>query len=407
MNDIRKKLLEIKRDERLCHIYREIQNNGPLSKSQIGLSLPISKPTRYSLINSLLNDGVIKEIENGNTRSQKGSKVDIVEDLYFSLGIDIHLRGIDFMIMDLKHQIIDYREVSNNIDEQKNVCLDDKDTVLDRMIKGTNKILSDNAIPKEHIISVGISDFGIIDSNEGISVFTPHIPGWKDVPLKSILNRLLPVPIYINRDANLMAIAEVAHLEEKDFDDILLVAVRRGVGLGIFIDGKLYEGHSGGAGEWSHTTVDPNGKQCTCGKKGCIDTILGYQALMSIGNDILKGGKKTVLREMMKQNGELSPELLFKSYETDDKTTNKYMNTYIDRLGKQMANLLYIFDPYMFILSGQLSNTGVHFMKKLDQCIKAYLPGHMKHKVQLKRGSLGLKAASWGAAYMSQENFFS
>ena len=405
VKDIRERLLNIRRDERLCHIYREIQKSGPIAKSKVGLDLRVSKPTRYSLLNTLLDDGIIVELKNTYSKDKRQSTVDIVEGLFYSLGIDIHLKGVDLLIMDLKHKIKAYKHLPNSVDDQKNICLDSREDILERIKTGIIDLLINNNIEKNHIISIGISDFGMINNSEGISIYTPHIKGWQDVPIRSIIKRILPVPIYLNRDANLMTIAEVIELQLKNFDNLLLISVRRGVGLGIFINGKLYQGHSGSAGEWSHTKIVSNGEKCTCGKKGCLDTVLGYGTLMKIAKTVYND-RESKIHQLVGGNEELSPGILFQAYEIGDPSTVHQLNEYIRILGQQMANLFYIFDPYLFILSGYLKYCGDSFLYNLNETIKKCLPHHMEHKVQVLRGKLGLKAASWGAAFMAQETFF-
>ena len=390
----------------LRSVFYHIREKGPLKKSEVGLNLPLSKPTRYSLIKELRDGGFLAE-QNDSEGKKRRSEVDIKGDLFYSIGVDLHLSGVDFLLMNAKAEVIAHFRISNTVDAHKNVSLDDRDTIIERIKTGIQKIFTQNNLSNEDILSIGISDYGTIDAKEGISVLAPHIPGWVDVPIRSIIQRIIPVPIYFGRDANLMAIGEIKALNLSDFDDLLCISMRRGIGLGIFINGKLYTGHTGNAGEWSHMKISKNGKPCECGRTGCIDTVMSYSALMEKINQLYSSHSSTALHEVVKNGENVSLGAVFQAYEMGDEKVHNLLRSYIATLGDQIANLYYLFDPSICIITGHYSSCGDRFLSDLETQIRSNIPGHIPKTIKLLRGKLGMKSASWGAAYMAQEMLIS
>ncbi len=400
----RSRLLQIRDNYNLSSMFSEIRNCGPIAKSKVGLSLSISKPTRYSLINSLLEAGLIVELAAGNGgKSSRSSLLDVRGNLFFTVGVDIHLAGVDVVLMDQKFAVRDAVFLPNNIDTAKNVSLDDRDTILERIKGGIAGILDENSLQTEDLLSIGISDFGMIDAKEGISLFTPHFPGWSEVPLRSIVQRFFAVPIYLGRDANLMTIAEIYANNLAHYGDILCIGLRRGIGFGIFINGQLYTGFSGNAGELSHTSISQTGKRCVCGKTGCLDTQIGYYALMQRVAEFYHSESGTALHSLARSEADLTLEALFKAYEKDKGEIRSMLAFFIETLAKEIANLFYLFDPYLLILTGRFVDCGECFLADLQAQTESHFPAALHRRIRLRKGTLGTKAASWGAAFMAQE----
>ncbi|HEX9674665.1 MAG TPA: ROK family protein, partial [Anaerolineales bacterium] len=134
-------------------------------------------------------------------------------------------------------------------------------------------------IPKRMLLGVGLGVAGIVDGHAGLLRQSPFF-GWRDVPLGDMVERVVRAPVYLDNDVNTLTIAEKWFGAGQGVDDFLTVTVGRGVGLGIVVNGRFYRGWRGGAGELGHTVVDPNGPQCGCGKRGCLETFVGDPALV-------------------------------------------------------------------------------------------------------------------------------
>ena len=388
----------------LSALFSEIRSKGPLPKSKSGTKLGVSKPTRYTLINTLIESGLIVEQPSGNSeKSGRSSLLVVRENLFHTIGVDIHLAGTGIVLMDQKTALKDSAFLPNRIDTAKNVSLDGRDDILQRIRNGIADMLDRNSLSTDDLLSIGISDFGMVNANEGISLYTPHIPGWSEVPLRSIIQRYFAVPVYLGRDANLMTIAEINAADLAHYEDLLCISLRRGVGFGIFINGELFTGASGNAGELSHTTVSGNGNRCVCGKTGCLDTEIGYSALMQRMSEFYRSNTDTALHTLVENESDLTIEVLFEAYEKDNGQIKPLLAFFVETLSREIANLLYLFDPYLLILSGHFAQCGERFLGDLKAQTESYFPEQLHRKIRIERGVLGTRAAVWGAAFMAQE----
>jgi len=294
--------------------------------------------------------------------------------------------------MDLKHNVKEHLFFPNEIDRKKCISTDSRSVVIERIQSGIKEIIENSGVDPEEIIAFGISDAGTIDRREGVSLLNPYIPEWVDVPIGNILTRIIQVPVYLMRDSNLMAIAEIRSLGLKDVNDLLCISLRQGLGLGIFINGQIYTGETGNAGEWSRTNVfTATRRDCAAGKKGELDILLGLNSIMNLCSE------GTV---------DLSAKTVFEDYETGNERIVTALNKYIESLGVQMANLVSVFDTGHFILTGKFINCGELFVQQLTNNIKAHLHNNPYRGIRIIKGKLGAKAACWGAAYMAQEMLF-
>ena len=127
----------------------------------------------------------------------------------------------------------------------------------------------------------------MIDIRDGVSILNPYILEWVDVPIGNILTRIIQVPVYLMRDSNLMAIAEIRSLGLRDVNDLLCISLRQGIGLGIFVNGQIYTGETGNAGEWSQINIlSVQKKDYAADQKGGLDTLLGLNSIMDLCSGI-------------------------------------------------------------------------------------------------------------------------
>lgn len=393
MKQFNELLLKIKANPNLIKLFNEIRKNGPIRKSRAGLDLHVSKPTRYALMKELIDENIVVErvTTQGGTH-RRTSVIDVKSNHFYSIGLDIHMEGIDLKIMDLKHNVSKHFFFPNEIDRKESISKDSRSVVIERIQSGVKKIIDNSGVDPEEIIAFGISDSGMIDSSGGVSILNPYIPEWVDVPIANILTRIIQVPVYLMMDSNLMAIAEIRSLGLKDVNDLLCISLRQGIGLGIFINGQLYTGETGNAGVWSRTNVFTTPKKdYAAGKKGDLDILLGLNSII----DLCSGATEN-----------LSAKTVFQEYETGNGKFVTALNKYIETLGMQMANLIYIFDTGHFILTGKFIYCGEKFIQQLANVVKAHLHNNPYRDIKIIKGQLGAKAACWGAAYMAQEMLF-
>ena len=169
MNSFKPLLAALNENPNLMRIFNEIRFLGPIKKSQVGLDLSISQPTRYELIDKLVSMNIVTDtsVKAGGAK-RRNSILDVVKDRFYVLGIDIHMLGINIVLMNLKAETVAERFYPNSISTTTRLSEDNKNVVVDRIQNGILEVLHENNINLDSVIACGISDAGLIDQGEGI-----------------------------------------------------------------------------------------------------------------------------------------------------------------------------------------------------------------------------------------------
>jgi glucokinase len=211
----------------------------------------------------------------------------------------------------------------------------------------------------------------------------PNLPGWKAVPLAAILKKAFKVPVYLENDANAAAVGELKFGAAEGAKNFLYVTVSTGIGGGIVIDGKVYGGSNGSAGEIGHTIIDPTGEVCGCGRKGCFEIMASGRALVRYGKEFL--GK------------ELTPIEIEDLARQGNRQALKAIDRLVYYLAIGLGNQINTLSPELIVVGGGLSNLGPLLFRPLANYLKVFaLPANLKG-CKIKQAKLGQKAGVLGA----------
>ncbi|MDR1941399.1 MAG: ROK family protein [Endomicrobium sp.] len=207
--------------------------------------------------------------------------------------------------------------------------------------------------------SIGIGIAGDIDCFRGFVRFSPNLPKWKNVALKSIFEKLTGKNAFVDNDANTAAIGAFWLDAKAKPDSLVCVTLGTGVGGGLIFNKKLYRGASCTAGEIGHMTIDPSGLRCKCGNKGCAETFIGAKYLSAYAKELLKNRKSEIINDLLSQNNsKLTPKLLYEAAAKGDKTAVEVWNYAGQKLGILLAGIINFVNPEVIVLCGGISRTG-------------------------------------------------
>ena len=256
--------------------------------------------------------------------------------------------------------------------------------VIGEMATRTLDLLEDQGIAMDQCIGVGIGVPGTIDSKRGIVKYSNNIQ-WENVELTKIMGAYLPIPIRIANDADCAALGEAVAGAGKECQDVIMLTLGTGVGGGIILDGKIYEGKGLGGSELGHMVIVENGEACTCGRKGCLEAYASATALM---------------REAKKATGEdLKPKEIFEGARAGDPKLQQLVQNYIGKLGTGIVNIVNIFRPQLVILGGGISAQEEDLLPPLREMMKAGCFGGEKGELpEIEKAALGNEAGMIGAA---------
>ncbi len=249
-----------------------IKTNGPISRADIANRIGLSPATVTSITGILIDEDLIFEKETGDS---SGGRPPILLDLNprggFVIGIKLMEMQAVAALTDLNATVL--QKIKSDIKSKE------PREVVECLVQLVHDLIRDGGIPQERLLGVGIGLAGVVDSTRGILRKSPFL-GWKDVPLRQLMQERLNVPIFLDNDVNTLTLGEKWLDDGVHVDDFIVVTVGRGIGMGIVLNGQIFRGSAGGAGEFGHLVINPEGPLCDCGNRGCLESYLGEGALL-------------------------------------------------------------------------------------------------------------------------------
>jgi predicted NBD/HSP70 family sugar kinase len=318
------------RDLNRSAIVRVIVSSGPIARTQIAKVLGLSPATVTAVTRELLDQGVVRVAERAPSKGGRPALLlELVGGAASAFGVKIapdHLFGVR---VDLEAQLVEHYEAP--FDPSGDGAIERLTAILGGWIR---------QLPDDPpLLGVGLGVAGVFDGRTG----TLHSPllGWHDVKLAQLVQEALGLPVFVDNDVNTLAVAERLYGRGHDVENFLTVTIGRGVGLGIVTGGDIYRGFGGGAGEFGHTFAVEGGAVCTCGKRGCLETVVADPALIAEARRLgILGDRQGIerLRELAHE-GQLQARQVYHDAGA--------------QLGRAVADLVNILGPQLVLVSGE------------------------------------------------------
>ena len=248
------------------------------------------------------------------------------------------------------------------------------------------------------IVGIGIGSPGTLDVKNGIVEYANNL-GWNKLPVADLMREVLPYPVRLTNDANAAALGEAKYGAGKEYQNIIMLTLGTGVGGGIILNSKLYEGNQGKAGELGHVVVEVDGEQCTCGRKGCLETYASATALIRETKKAMLKNKRSLLWKMCPEIEMVSGKVPFEAAKKGDATAIKVLDNYVKYLGEGILNYCNIFRPNAIVLSGGIANAGDYLFDRVIKYVADRNYGYkMTPEVKILPAKLGYDSGKIGAA---------
>ena len=315
----------------------------------------------------------------------------------YYLGIDLGGTNIAAGIVDEKLNIVAKASVPTGA--QRGI-----DVVMDDMAALCKKLLADNNLTIADMAYAGIASPGTCNSATGVVEFSNNIVMY-NYPIAKVLSEKLGIEkVYIDNDANSAALAEALVGSAKGATCAVMITLGTGVGGGIVIDGKIYSGFNHAGAELGHVVIEKDGKQCSCGRKGCWETYSSATGLVNMTKEHLikarENGEKSLIEDMI--NGDLNAvnaRVAFAAMKQGDKIGAEIVDEYISYLASGVATMINIFQPNVLSIGGGVCNEKDYLLKPLKEKVLAETYGNGEGKrTEIKIAELGNDAGILGAA---------
>ena len=267
------------------------------------------------------------------------------------------------------------------------------DAVIERIVESIRQVASGNTVE-----GIGVGAAGACDAVNGVITSSPNLPEWENIPLRDIIQREFDCPVYLQNDATLAALGEHRFGGGKGVDHLVYVSVGTGIGGGIIINGQLYCGASGSAGEFGHMTIDINGPSCPCGNTGCWETLASGTALAQEAVKRIKGGQKTNILKFADGKMEMvSARRVHLAAQKGDRLANDLISQIGYYLGVGLVNLVNIFNPQLILIGGGLSRMGKLLTGPATSVVREHAFELPAEAVRIEIAHLGVDAEALGA----------
>jgi N-acetylglucosamine repressor len=381
MNSLRAGSKQLIREINQSIVLNTIRHYGELSRTDIAAQTNLSLATVSGITAELIEAGLIYEKTSGiSTGGRRPVLLALNARAGYAVGIKLTESAATAVLTDLNATIV----------ARHNEPLHGQDAEgLVETLAAAVEALRSKA--DQAIFGVGLGMAGIIDRAHSLVHYATYF-GLRNLPLAEQLEAKINLPVVIDNDVNALTVAEQWFGQGKGIDDFLVISLGRGIGLGMVLDGRLYRGAKGGAGEFGHTTIVPDGPRCVCGKYGCLETLVSDPALMQRAEQVL--GYPVTIAEAIElaRQGDAGLMAIFTSAGRT--------------LGLAVANLVNVLNPSLIIISGEGIRAGSLVIDPFQASLQAHCFNSLAQDLRIVMEPWGDEAWARGAASLLLSELF-
>jgi N-acetylglucosamine repressor len=376
MNQIKVGNSQFIRDLNLSGIFKLIHQYGPVTRKELTENTGYSAATVSNHVKRLINRNFIIETEKGSsTGGRKPIYLTVNPDKGRILSIDIKVKQVKIVMFNLKL----------DVEEKKDFPVFEQDTpegVIRQIYQEINRLLHNNNLLIEDILGLGIAVPGLINQEEGILEFAPNL-GWKSIDIVKTLQERYPFPVALENEAKAAAIGEREFIYP-GASNMVYISINEGIGCGIIINGQLFRGASGNAGEFGHIIIDSNGPECHCGNNGCWETLASENFIVNSyarENNIILNKKQIY---QLGREGDLGVINIFKEAGKN--------------IGIGLVNIINSLSPELLIIGGDITEIKDYLLPDIMNLLEEKALPVSYSKVTIKFSQLGNLATVYGLA---------
>jgi len=348
---------------------------GSLTQAEIARSTGLSAATVSNIVRELKDGGTV-EVTPTSAGGRRARSVSLSGDAGIVIGVDFGHTHLRVAIGNLAHQVLAEESEPLDVDASSAEGFGRAEQLVNRLIETTG-------ISPEKVIGVGLGVPGPIDVESGTLGSTSILPGWTGINPSQELAGRLGVPVYVDNDANLGALGELVWGSGRGVKDLAYIKVASGVGAGLVIDGHIYRGPGGTAGEIGHITLDESGPVCRCGNRGCLETFTAARYVLPL----LKPS----------HGSDLTMERMVQLAREGDPGCRRVIGDVGRHIGSGVANLCNLLNPSRVVLGGSLAEAGELVLAPIRDSVSRYAIPSAARQLSVLPGALGGRAEVLGA----------
>ncbi len=389
------------REMNLSLVLRRIHNEAPLSRAQIAVETGLNKSTVSSLVEELMALDLIRETgQNSVGAGRPATLLEINRQVGGILGIEL---GVDFVAVALT-------DFLGKILWRKNASADPAyEKTLDQIFCLTQEAINTSREMSLPLLGLGLATPGTVDLNEGILIFAPNLH-WHNVPLRKVFAERTGLKVFVENDANAAAVAEHLFGIARRSTDYIFVFAGVGIGGGFFLNGELYRGKNGYAGEIGHSPimVEPIQAPCHCGNRGCWETYANQYSIIQRVQARLDVKRSSIIPALMaEQNAPLSLPLIKQAADAGDAEAICSFSEAGSALGQGLSTIINFLNPEKIILGGPLTIAAPHMLPSISSAVALHCLPEIGKKVSVELSQFGPDASLIGAVALVVDDIMS
>lgn len=386
----------VKSSELKSEILKQLYLEKSMSCAELSLVFNKSVPIITKLIYELMEEGFV--IEKGYAKSSGGRRpliYTVKADAMYIVSIAMDQLSTRIAIVDLYNQPVTAIELVE-------LVLNNNSDALSQLITYINAHIEKAGIEKSDILGIGIGMPGFVSVKDGRNYSYLEVG---DENLQEYITKATGLPVYIDNDSSVIALAEQRFGVAKHQQEVMVINLGWGIGLGMIVGGDIFRGNNGFAGEFSHIPLFDDGVLCTCGKQGCLEAEASMLVVIEKAKEGIKNGRISTLHSLIDDPVKLMGDAFFEAANMGDQFVIELLSDAGYKIGKALSILIHIMNPQTIVLSGRGAKAGKILMAPIQQALNKYCIPRLASNTDVIISELGFDAEIIGAAVLVMENF--
>lgn len=374
-------------------VLNTIRHHAPISRVDIAERTGLGRSTITGIINRLMRDGLVQEI--GSAESVSGRKPVLLtfnERALYVVGIKVAPRKATVALLDMDAKVLHTETVALSPSA-------DAEQVAAALRQTVESVSGRQGIAVEKLLGVGVVMPGVVNPATGTAV-TSYFLGWANFPIRDVLEQAMDMPVYIDNDANAMALAEALYGAGAGYQDLVGMTVGVGIGAGVIIGGRIHRGARFSAGELGHMCVVKDGPLCACGRRGCLEAVAGDAAMVRRARDEVAAGRSSALRSLVHGHPDLiTREVVVEAALEGDPVTREILAEAGRWLGLAVGNVVNMLSPSCIVVGGEAAlQAGDLILQPMREAMAEVVYPQLSESLAVVPALLGHNAWVQGAA---------
>jgi glucokinase-like ROK family protein len=362
--------------------------SGGISRIELSRQMNLTRAAITTIVADLQSEGLVREVESHYPSGRRPIVLEINPERGYVVGIDMGATHVTILVTDYSARVVRELDETLDINAGPAVC-------LPRVEELVHRILAEAGLTIKDVTAIGAGVPGPVVAGVGVSG-PPIMPGWDGYPIRDDLAKRFGLPVSLRNDAELGAIGEWAYGAGRGERHLAYIKVGTGIGAGLLLDGQIYGGANGSAGEIGHVTIDESGPICTCGNRGCLEALAGGRAIARRAIQEVNSGRRTMLAEITPVSNIHSRDVIAAA-RRGDLVSQQIVSEAGVHLGTALASLVNLFNPSMVVVGGGVAQIGDLLLEPIRETVhqRSLLPA--SRSVRITSALLGRRSSAMGA----------